>query len=61
MMLECLRTHFASYTAEGLRWMVVEARYRFDDANAKVTAQLQTARRVQRLLRLLDARMETRI
>lgn len=55
--LECLRTHFASPTAEGIRRMVLEERYKFDSDNDKMVVQLQTSRRVQRLLALLDERM----
>jgi hypothetical protein len=57
--LECLRTHFAKPTAKGPRLMVSEERYRFDTDNDKMVAQRQTARRIERLLRLLDKRMET--
>jgi hypothetical protein len=55
--LECLRTHFTNPADEGLRRMVLEARYQFDNENDRLVVQLQTARRVQQLLRLLDDRL----
>lgn len=41
--------------------MILEEHYQFDDDNDKIIVQRQTARRVQRLLRLLDERMDAKL
>lgn len=56
--LESLRKHFADREAQGIRLMVREGEYRYEDGN-KERDQQGTVGRVKRLLESLDKRQES--